>query len=133
MTELKRLFDCLAYHLEKTPSLDILGGKKDGVWKKYSIREVAGIVNELSAGLLELGISANDSTPEGRDKISIISKNRREWMMVDMAVQQIGAVLTPIYPTINLYELEFILTDAEVKIVFVSDTLLFQRLMGIKE
>jgi long-chain acyl-CoA synthetase len=133
MTELKRLFDCLEYHLEKTPSLDILAGKKDGVWKKYSIHELSGIVNELSAGLLDLGISANDSTPEGRDKISIISRNRPEWLMVDMAVQQIGAVLTPIYPTINLHELEFILTDAEVKIVFVSDTLIFQRLTGIKE
>jgi acyl-CoA synthetase (AMP-forming)/AMP-acid ligase II len=42
-------------------------------------------------------------------------------MILDMAVQQTGAVLTPIYPTINVNELEFILNDAAVKLVFVSD------------
>ncbi len=113
--------------------VEILNGKKDGVWKKYSVREVAQTVNELSAGLLKLGISSNDNTPQGRDKISIISKNRPEWLMVDLAVQQIGAVLTPIYPTINIQELEFILNDADVKIVFVSDVLLFNKISSIKD
>ncbi|MEP6616677.1 MAG: long-chain fatty acid--CoA ligase [Ginsengibacter sp.] len=128
----ERLFDCIEYLLEKNPSLDLLAGKKEGGWKKYTVAETARIVNELSAGLLALGISANDGTPLGRDKISIISKNRPEWLMVDLAVQQIGAVLTPIYPTINLQELEFILGDAEVKVVFVNDVSLFHKVAGIK-
>jgi long-chain acyl-CoA synthetase len=133
MKDLKRLFDCIEYHLEKNPSLEMLAGKTQGVWKKYNVREVSKIVNEISAGLLNLGISGNDRTPEGRDKISIISRNRPEWLMVDMAIQQIGAVPTPIYPTINIHELEFILSDAEVKIVFVSDTQLFQKVNSIRE
>ena len=128
----KRLFDCLEYQYVRNPSGEMLAGKKDGIWKIYSVTEVRSIVNQLSAGLLKLGVSANDHTPEGRDKISIISKNRPEWLMVDMAVQQIGAVLTPIYPTINKQELEFILTDAEVKIVFVNDALLFHKVTSLK-
>jgi long-chain acyl-CoA synthetase len=132
MPDLKRLFDCIDYHLDKNPSLELLAGKKDGFWKKYTVQEIAQTVNELSAGLLAMGISSNDGTPEGRDKISIISKNRPEWLMVDIAVQQIGAVLTPIYPTINLHELEFILKDAEVKIVFVNDAVLYQKVASIR-
>jgi len=132
MKDLKRLFDCIEYHLEKNPALDLLAGKTGGAWKKYNVREVSKIINEVSAGLLALGISGNDRTAEGRDKISIISRNRPEWLMIDMAIQQIGAVPTPIYPTINIHELEFILSDAEVKIVFVSDTPLFQKVNSIK-
>src|SRR5690606_37799878 len=73
-----------------------------------------------------------DGTPEGRDKIAIIAKNRPEWVMLDLAVQQIGAVLTPVYPTIGDPELEFILKDARVEILFVNDELLFEKVNGIK-
>jgi long-chain acyl-CoA synthetase len=110
----------------------MLSGKEGGIWKKYSTEEVANTVNALSAGLLKLGISCNDKSPEGRDKVAIVSKNRPEWLMIDMAVQQIGAVLTPIYPTINVNELEFILQDAEVKIIVVNDESLCEKVQSIK-
>ncbi|MEI4563268.1 AMP-binding protein, partial [Klebsiella pneumoniae] len=80
--------------------------------------EVAGIVNKFSAGLLHLGVSGNNFTPEGSDKIAIISNNRPEWVFTDLACQQIGAILVPVYPTTNPLELEFILNDAAVKYIF---------------
>ena len=132
MNEPKRLFDCIEYHLTTSPLEDMLAGKEDGVWRKYSTAEVSRIVNELGAGLLDLGINNTSNTPEGKNKISIISKNRPEWLLVDLAVQQIGAVLTPVYPTININELEFILQDAEVKIVFVNDRDLYEKVASLK-
>jgi long-chain acyl-CoA synthetase len=127
-----RLFDCLELHLKDAPERTMLAGKENGTWKEYTTREVVDIVNNLSAGLFRMGIGPKDHTPEGRDKISIISKNRPEWTMLDLAVQQSGAVLTPIYPTINELELEFILKDAEVKIVFVNDKIAFDKLNSIR-
>jgi long-chain acyl-CoA synthetase len=53
--------------------------------------------------------------------------------MLDLAVQQTGAVLTPIYPTISVYELEFILNDAAVKLVFVSDRDLYNKVQSIRD
>ncbi|MBL0268759.1 MAG: long-chain fatty acid--CoA ligase [Chitinophagaceae bacterium] len=132
MTEPRRLFDCLQYHLDRKPLPDMLAGKAAGQWKKHSTEEVAEIVNQLSAGLLALGIGPNDMSVEGRDKVAILSKNRPEWVMLDLAVQQIGALLTPIYPTINVNELEFVLNDAQVKIVFVNDEDTFHKVMSIK-
>jgi len=132
MTEPRRLFDCIALQLEKNPLSDMLAGKAAGQWKPYSTAEVGETVNQLSAGLLHLGIGPNDMTVEGRDKVAILSKNRPEWVMLDLAVQQICALLTPIYPTINVNELEFVLNDAQVKIVFVNDEDTFHKVMSIK-
>jgi long-chain acyl-CoA synthetase len=133
MTDPKRLFDVIQLQLDKKPLTDMLAGKSGGQWKKFSTAEVAETVNQLSAGMLSLGIGPNDMTVEGRDKVAIISKNRPEWVMVDLAVQQIGALLTPIYPTINVNELEFVLNDAKVKIIFVNDEDGFLKVMSIKE
>ena len=132
MNEPKRLFDCLAWHLERKPLEVMLAGKESGQWKKYRTKEVADIVNNLSAGLLSLGISSNDMTVAGRDKVAILCKNRPEWLMLDLAVQQIGAILVPIYPTINVNELEFVLNDAQVKIAFVNDEDLFLKVLSLK-
>lgn len=132
MTEPRRLFDCLDYHLERVPLNDMLAGKEAGQWKKFSTQQVREIVDDLSAGLLSLGIGPNDMSVEKRDKVAILSKNRPEWLMLDLAVQQIGAILTPIYPTINVNELEFILNDAQVKIAFVNDEELYLKVLSLR-
>lgn len=132
MTQPTRLFDCLELHLKDAPDRTMLAGKEEGKWKEYSTTEVAEIVNKLSAGLLQMGFGKGDNTPEGRDKIAVIAKNRPEWVLLDLAVQKIGAVLTPLYPTIGESELEFILQDAQVKIIFVNDKLLSDKVNNIK-
>jgi long-chain acyl-CoA synthetase len=133
MTEPRRLFDCLQYHLDKEPLEDMLAAKENGKWRKYSTAEVKEIVDKLSAGLINLGIGGGDMTAEGRDKVAILCKNRPEWIMLDLAIQQIGAILIPVYPTININELEFVLKDAQVKMAFVNDEELFLKVLSMKE
>jgi long-chain acyl-CoA synthetase len=133
MKEATRLFDCLAINLETNPLECMLAGKENGQWKPYSTAVVKDTVDRLSAGLLSIGIGPGDMTPEGRDKVAILAKNRPEWVMVDLAVQQVGAVLTPLYPTINVNELEFVLKDAQAKVVFVNDEELFLKVSSLKE
>lgn len=128
---IKRLFDAVNYQLEHFPKQDMLSAKINGQWKPYSTQEVADTVNRFSAGLLSLGVQANDFTPEGSDKIAIISNNRPEWVFTDLAVQQIGAILVPVYPTTNPNELAFILNDAAVKYIFVSNEELLAKVNSI--
>jgi len=132
MTEPTRLFDCINIQLKDAPSRTMLAGKEEGKWKEYSTLEVSEIVNQFSAGLLEEGINPHDFTIEGRDKIAVISKNRPEWVMLDLAVQQIGAILIPIYPTVGENDLEFILKDSDVKLIFVNDHSLFEKTTHVK-
>jgi long-chain acyl-CoA synthetase len=133
MTEPRRLFDCIEWHLERKPLEVMLSGKESGSWKNYSTQAISTIVADLAAGLIGLGIGPNDRTVEGRDKVAILCKNRPEWLMIDMAVQQTGAILTPVYPTISIGELEFILKDAAVKFVFVNDEELYLKVLSLKE
>ena len=132
MTEPTRLFDCIEWQLQKGATHPIVAAKENGKWKEYSLQELSETVDKLSAGLLKMGFGKGDNTPEGRDKIAVIAKNRPEWLMLDLAVQQIGAVLTPVYPTISESELEFILDDAQVKIIFVNDNKLAEKVNNIK-
>jgi long-chain acyl-CoA synthetase len=131
--ECKRLFDCIEHQLTNFPKEDMLSAKENGQWKSYSTKEIAQNVNELSAGLLSLGLSANDFTPEGSDKIAIISANRPEWLIADMAAQQLGIIWVPVYPTTNPLELTFILKDASVQYMFASSKDLYDKVMSIKD
>ncbi len=130
--EIKRLFDCIEHQLQHFPQEDMLAAKEHGVWRKYSTQEIANTVNQLSAGLMTLGLSGNDYTPEGSDKIAIISSNRPEWLIADMATQQIGVIWVPVYPTTNPLELKFILNDASVQYIFASNQELYDKVMSIK-
>ncbi|HVD96793.1 MAG TPA: long-chain fatty acid--CoA ligase [Cytophagaceae bacterium] len=111
--EVTRLFDLLPYQLERNPKEDCLANKVNGKWVTYSTREVQEYVNKVSLGLLKAGIKKDD-------KIAIISSNRPEWNFIDHGVQQLGAILVPIYPTVTEEDFKFIFNDAEVKIVFVE-------------
>lgn len=127
-----RLFDLPDYQLAHYAKADMLTAKESGTWKEYSTGDVIHQIEMLATGLLRSGIQCGDLTAESQDKIAIISNNRPEWIITDQASQQIGAVLTPIYPTISLYEMEFVLKDAAAKIVFVSDQNLFEAVSSIK-
>src|ERR1700733_15187442 len=132
MSKPERLFDCIAYQLEKFPKPDMLAAKEIGVWRKYSTKEIAETVDALACGLMKIGVSGNDMTVENQDKIAIISGNRAEWLITDLAVQKLGAVLVPIYPTTNNHEIEFIFRDASVKYVFVANPDLYAKVQQVR-
>lgn len=131
MNKPHRLFDCIDQQLQKGGVDGMLVAKENGQWRKYSTQEVKDIVDKLSAGLLALGVSANDMSVEGRDKIAIISKNRPEWVFLDLAVQQIGAVLIPIYPTAIATDISFIFNDTQVKYVFINEHELYEKVKQV--
>lgn len=133
MDQPSRLFDVIAYQLEKYPKEDMLAGKVDGKWIKYSTKEVAETTLQFASGLLQLGITRGDGTMEGKDKIAIVSRNRPEWVLTDLACQQTGAVLTPIYPTISQNELVFVLKDAGARILFISDQEILDKVNAVRD
>lgn len=132
MNQPARLFDCIEYQLQKFPKDDMMAAKINGAWKTYSTADVKERVTSLCAGLLQLGVCGNDMTDEGTDKIAIIANNRPEWLITDLAVQQTGAVLVPLYPTTGIQEIQFILNDAQVKYIFVSSKELFDKIAALK-
>ena len=120
-----RLFDLLDNYIENYPNQDAaLVCKRDGVWKKFSIQEYIELTNNMSYGMLELGVKPGD-------KIGIVSSNRPEWNMLDFAAMQIGAVSIPIYPTISQDDYRHILNHAEMKMIFIEGKELRRKLKPI--
>lgn len=126
-----RLFDLLSFRQQKFGDLPMLAAKEKGEWTVYRTSEVQLKVDWLSAHLLGLGLSAGDFSAEAADKVAILSANRPEWVMLDLACQQAGLILCPIYPTTNPRELEFIFNDAGIKCVFTGSADLFEKVRSV--
>lgn len=121
----KRTFDILHKYAHEFPPKKIaLAGRDPGGYFEYSTEDYMKNSNDVSFGLLALGIGKGD-------KIASITFNRPEWNFLDMGIAQIGAIHIPIYPTISDADYEFILKHAEVKMIFVAGEEMYKRIKHI--
>lgn len=125
MFGITRIFDFLQYRSKNYGSIPSLGSKENGKWITYMPDEVKNICDNLSYGLMQLGL-------ERGDKIAIISNNRPEWNFADFGMQQCGVINVPVYTTLTEPEYAFIFNDAEVKYCFVSDESLLKKVRNIQ-
>src|SRR5215813_5741338 len=86
---LTRLFFDQATKLARKP---LLRHKVGGDWQVISYGEVAAKVRALARGLLGLGIQPGD-------RVALISENRPEWLIADMAIMSVGAITVPHFAT----------------------------------
>jgi long-chain acyl-CoA synthetase len=122
---MKRLFDIPAHQLKNYPNTTMFSSKIDGIWTSVSTKDFMDSVNEYSKALVNFGIKPND-------KVAIVSSNRIEWNMIDIASLQIGAIVVPIYPNIAVKDYKYIFNDASIKICFVGNLELFDKILSIK-
>lgn len=125
MEDISRLFDILTQYEEKWPNQKIaLAGKKNGVWCAYSPGEYLRITNNISYAFMHLGIQHGD-------RVGIISTNRPEWNMIDMAIMQIGAISVPVYPTISENDYRHIVRHSGMKLVLVEGAEVMNKIDAI--
>ena len=99
---------------------DALSYKIEDVWKHIPGAEVIEKIKNLALGLADLGVKAGD-------KIAIISENRPEWSLTDIAILSLRAVNVPIYTTQAVEQIRYILEDSGAKMLFVSGKKLFKH------
>jgi len=92
---------------------DALAFNVDDVWHYLSGVEVIEKVRRIAIGLSQLGVKAGD-------RIAIISENRPEWSLTDLAILSLKAVNVPIYTTQAVEQIRYILEDSGAKMLFVS-------------
>ena len=123
--EVRRVFDLLAHYKEKFPDQKVaLAGKVNGQWREYSIDEYIELTNVISGALIELGV-------QPQDKVAVISNNRPEWNILDMAITQIGGVMVPIYPTISEGDYKIILNNCEAGICILEGIAVMNKIEAI--
>jgi long-chain acyl-CoA synthetase len=100
--------------------------KQSGVWVELSYRDLADRVQDLSLGLLELGISPGE-------RVAILSENRPEWAIADYACLSARCTDVPIYATLPAKPVEYSLADSGAAAVFVSSRQQLEKVMGIRQ
>ena len=105
---------------------DAFRHKLNGAWVDISHREMLEHVHALALGLRELNIAKTD-------RVALLSENRLEWAITDLAIQLAGGVTVPIYPTLIPSQVEYILRDADVRIMFVSTTAQAAKVAAMRE
>jgi len=90
-----------------------LTAKIEGEWRSISYAEAARQVCLLAAKLREMGLQTGD-------RVMIVSENRPEWCLADLAIMAAGCITTPAYTTNTESDHCHILDDSGARAVFVS-------------
>ena len=98
---------------EKLGDEPFVVAKKDGTWEPTSWRQAAAAVRLLARGLVALGIQRGD-------RIGLISENRPEWLIADLAIMAAGAITVPAYTTNTVADHRYILANVGAKAVIAS-------------
>src|SRR4029453_17428985 len=109
----KTLVELLKHSVDSAPDKEVLRFKQDKVWVGMTGRRLLERVRNVALGLYRLGIRRGDRT-------AILAESGPLWSITDFAVLSNGAVNIPIYPTQPPHQVEYILRDAEPKLLFVS-------------
>ncbi len=115
------LFFSQASKMKKRPFLWGIG--PDGKYKSLSWQEVSLKVRALACGLRELGLKRGD-------RVVILSENRPEWFISDMAIMLAGGVSVPVYTTNTPANHQHILKDSDAHMAIVSSLPLANKLMS---
>ncbi len=99
--------------IKKYAKRDALNLKRDGRWVNISGEEFIERVRHIALGLDALGIKAGD-------RVALLSENRPDWSITDLAILSLGAINVPIYTTQAVEQVRFILTDSGARALFVS-------------
>ncbi len=111
--------------IKSYPKDDLLLFKKEGKYVPISTEEFADRVKCFSLGLRDLGLEAGD-------KLIILSENRPEWVISDVANLCLGGITVPIYTSLIPEQIKYIIDDSDAKIVVVSDQSQWQKIEAIK-
>ena len=97
----------------RTGNANALGFKADGAWKYISGTDAIDRIKRIAAGLSSIGVKAGD-------RIAIMSENRPEWSLTDIAILSLRAVNVPIYTTQAVDQIRYILENSGAKMLFLS-------------
>jgi len=107
---INELFDNV---ISKREIADFVLYKRDGSWQRLSSRELCDEIRAVTAGLYSLGIKPGDH-------VGLLSENRPEWIIADLAILSSGAADVPVYATQTNHQVAYLIRDSGTQIIFVS-------------
>src|SRR5436305_302776 len=99
-----------------------LWAKRDGAWRSISWSEAGRQVAALAASLRSIGL-------ERGDRVALVSENRPEWLISDLAIMAAGCITVPTYTTNTTRDHAHILGNSGARAVIVSNQKLARNLV----
>ncbi len=96
-----------------------------GKYTGISYGELDLLSSRLASSLRQLGVARGD-------KVAIISYHGPEWVIADLAVIKLGAIVVPIYHTLTPSAMSYILADAGCRLVFVENALMLSSVDAVR-
>src|SRR4051812_1044458 len=110
---------------QRWPAPAYLEEQADG-WREVSWDEAGRRVEALSHALLARGVQRGDV-------VAVLARTRLEWILLDWAIMNIGAVVVGIYPTNTAAESDYILGHSEAVLAFAEDDAQRDKLLAVKD
>ncbi len=107
---------------EEHPQRPMLARKRDGAWVTQSWGDCLDSVASMAAALLDLGIKKGD-------RVMLVSENRPEWCLADLAIMAAGAITVPAYTTNTSADHAHIINNSGARAVIVSNIKLAAALL----
>lgn len=98
----------------KYPAKAAIGYKKNDEWKELNWKDFRTTVFKIANALSKFGIKEND-------RVAIYSDNSAEWICFDLAILSLGAITVPIYSTNNKEQAQYIVNDANTRIILAGN------------
>ncbi len=111
---------------EKFPEKTAFLYKKNGSYCSIKYKEAAEKVRVLAFGISQLGIIKGS-------KVAILSENRPEWAMFDLAIMSIGGISVPLHIVLCPRIIKYILNHSSVEILVVSNQDLLEKIIPIQD
>ena len=92
---------------------DAVNLKSGGQWLHIPGEAIIKRVRAVALGLSALGVGKGD-------RVALLSENRPDWSVTDLAILSLGAVNVPIYTTQAPEQVGYILEDSGARVLFVS-------------
>jgi long-chain acyl-CoA synthetase len=92
---------------------DTVSEKRGGQWVQIPATEFIRRIRHIALGLADLGIKP-------QDRVALISENRPEWSIADLAILSAGAITVPLYTTQSIEQIEYIMRDSGACAILVS-------------
>ena len=124
MLDLSSVNDVLMRVTGRGDSVVMLWLDADGAWKPITSNEVYGRVRALAEAFRGWGVAKGD-------RVAILSENRWEWAVTDLAVLAIGGVDVPLYPTLTPEQIGYMLRDSGAKVAVLSSREQFEKLTAV--
>ena len=107
------------------PDLVAARYKRGDEWVETTYAELGEMVRDLALGLIDLGVAAGD-------RVCVLANTRFEWTVTNLAINAVGAIVVPIYPTNSADEVAWVLGNSGAKVVVAENAMQVAKIEEVR-